>query len=157
LTTHADNIIVQGDSNTFSNGADLAFGPNGKLHVLDISGATPQVLEYNADGTGQTVFTNFNSPGFTPADFEPANLAFGPNGNLYVDGLYLDSLNPNQGEVLQISPDGSTSTTLVSNLTAPGFLAFTPTAVPEPSSLCLLVIGAAASLRRRGRVSFPAI
>jgi hypothetical protein len=135
LSTHQDNIIVQGDSDTFSNGSDLAFGPDGKLYVLDTSGSTPQILRYNADGTGQTVFTNFSSPSFSPAIFEPADMAFGPDGHLYVSGLSLESLNSQQGEILQLSDDGSTSNEFVTNLNAPGFIAFT--AVPEPTSLLL--------------------
>ncbi len=136
LNTHIDNIIVQGNSNAFNNAGDLAFGPDGKLYVLDISGATPQILSYNANGTDQTVFTDFSDPGFAPSDFEPTDMAFGPDGHLYVSGLSLDALSAQQGEILKLSSDGSSSVELITNLNAPGFLAFTP--VPEPTSLCLL-------------------
>jgi hypothetical protein len=150
LTTHSDNVIVQGDSDTFSDGADLAFGPDNKLYVLDISGAAPQILSYNADGTGQSVFTNFSSPTFSPADFDPSDMAFGPNGQLYVSGVNLDSLSILQGEILEISPDGSTSSQVITGLNNPGFIAFS--SVPEPTCVPMLA-GSMFLLRRRRRAS----
>jgi hypothetical protein len=152
LVTHDDSIVVQGSSDTFSNAGDLAFGPDGKLYVLDVSGAAPQILRYNADGTDQTVFTDFSSPSFSPAVFQPADMAFGPAGHLYVSGQALESLSSQQGEILQLSADGSTSNEFVTNLNAPGFLAFAP--VPEPASLAIFVgslaiLGGRRSVRRR--------
>ncbi|HEY1922193.1 MAG TPA: PEP-CTERM sorting domain-containing protein [Tepidisphaeraceae bacterium] len=150
LSTHDDKIIVQGDSDTFSDAADLAFGPDGKLYVLDISSAAPKIFTYNADGTGQAVFTDFSSPTFSPAVFQPADLAFGPDGLLYVSGLSEEALTSQQGEILKLSDNGSTSDEFVTNLNAPGFLAFTT--VPEPASLLLfagsLILGGRRSRRK---------
>jgi hypothetical protein len=150
LTTHVDTIVVQGSSDTFSNGADLAFGPDGKLYVLDISGGTPQVLRYNADGTGQSVFTNFSSFSILSGAFEPADMAFGPDGSLYVSGQDLSSGNPNQGDILKLSADGSSASVIVSGLQLPGFLAFN--SVPEPVGMPIVAAGVMMMWRRnRGR------
>ncbi|MDB5290449.1 MAG: repeat containing protein [Phycisphaerales bacterium] len=147
LTTHADSVIVQGSSATFSDAADLAFGPDGKLYVLD-PGATPRIFRYNADGTGQTVFADFSSPTFSPAIFQPTDMAFGPDGHLYVSGESLNAPTSQQGEVLRLTADGSSSTEFVTNLYTPGFLAFSD--VPEPSSLSLFA-GSLFFLRRPKR------
>ena len=80
LSTQNDKILIQGSSDTFNNGADLAFGPDGKLYVLDTYSGDPRILQYNADGTGQTVFADFNSSEFASEVFQPSDLAFGPNG-----------------------------------------------------------------------------
>jgi sugar lactone lactonase YvrE len=153
LTTHADNIIVQGASNplTFNNGSDLTFGPDGKLYVLDTSSGDPRIVRYNVDGTGQSVFADFNSAEFASEVFQPTNFAFGPDGALYVSGTNLESGSSQQGEIIRISNNGSSFSDFVTNLNSPGFLAFT--AVPEPSTLLLLTAGAFGLLlarRRRG-------
>lgn len=147
LSTHDDNILIQGSSDTFNNGADLAFGPDGKLYVLDTYSGDPRILRYNADGTGQTVFADFNSSEFAAEVFQPADMAFGPNGDLYVSGTNLDSLSSQQGEILRISSNGNSYGDFVTNLNAPGFLAFSP--VPEPGSLSIIAAGSVIALRRR--------
>jgi hypothetical protein len=58
-----------------------------------------------------------------------------------------DSLSSQQGEILQISPDGDSFRDLVTNLNAPGFLAFSP--VPEPGTFSVLAAGSVIALRRR--------
>jgi len=147
LTTHNDNIIIQGDSETFANAGDLAFGPDGKLYVLDVYSGDPRILRYNADGTGQSVFADFDSSTFASEEFQPADMAFGPDGDLFVSGTNLDSLSSQQGEILQISPDGTSYSDFVTNLNAPGFLTFT--SVPEPGSFSVLAISGLVVLRRR--------
>lgn len=146
LITHANAIVVQGMTGTFSAGMDLAFSSDGKLFVLDASSSSgPQILRYNADGTGQAVYSSFAS-----TLFQPTNLAFGPDGLLYVSGIDLNALSAQQGEILRLSADGSSSSVFVSNLDTPGFLSFS--AVPEPGSMMLLVICTASmTLRRRTR------
>jgi glucose/arabinose dehydrogenase len=154
LTTHADTIIVQGSSNplTFNNGSDLKFGPDGKLYVLDTSSGDPRIVRYNTDGTGQSVFADFNSAEFASEVFQPANFAFGPDGALYVSGTNLESGSSQQGEILRISSNGDSFSDFVTNLNSPGFLTFT--AVPEPGSLSLLAAGAMLMVMRwRARIS----
>jgi WD40 repeat protein len=148
LTTGANHVVVQGDSNTFSDGADLAFSPGGKLYVLDTSAAAPQLLSFNADGTGQTLVSTFADAGNPNSAFVPTDMAFGPDGNLYVSGNDYASLNPDGGEILKLSPNGSNLSVFVSSLTAPGFLAFNN--VPEPVVAPLLAF-TALMLRRRKR------
>jgi sugar lactone lactonase YvrE len=142
LVTHADSVIIQGQDNpnpTFDDATDLAFGPDGKLYVLDISNNRgPEILTYNSDGTDQQVFTNFAISGF-----QPAGMAFGPDGLLYVSGI--DELNTGEGEILRLNSRGTPSI-FVDNLTAPGFLAFSN--VPEPGGVVVLC-GAIGLLRRR--------
>jgi glucose/arabinose dehydrogenase len=154
LTTHINTIIVQGTSNplTFNNGSDLTFGPDGKLYVLDTYGGDPRIVRFNADGTGQSVFADFNNAEFTSEVFQPTNFAFGPDGALYVSGQNQESGSSQQGEILRISSNGDSFSDFVTNLNSPGFLAFT--AVPEPGSLSLLAAGAVLMMmRRRARVS----
>jgi glucose/arabinose dehydrogenase len=141
LTTHANTIIVQGTSNplTFNNGSDLTFGPDGKLYVLDTSSSDPRIVRYNTDGTGQSVFADFNSAEFSSEVFQPTNFAFGPDGALYVSGLNQESGSSQQGEILRISSNGDSFSDFVTNLNSPGFLAFT--AVPEPTTFALAGLG----------------
>ena len=150
LTTHANNIIVQGVSNplTFNNGADLKFGPDGQLYVLDTYSGDPRIVRYNADGTGQSVFADFNSAEFKSEVFQPTNFAFGPDGALYVSGMNLGSASPQSGEILRISDNGASFSDFVTNLNSPGFLTFTT--VPEPSTLILAALGGLALLAWRG-------
>lgn len=136
--TSSFNTIVQAASGGPSNPADLAFGPDGKLYVLDISGSGPAVYQYNADGSDQSTFLTFAS------DFQPANMAFGPDGRLYVSGVDFDT---SAGEVIRFNSNGSFDDVFVDDLSNPGFLAFTP--VPEPATATALL--AAALIARRPR------
>ena len=145
LTTHANAIVVQGQTGTFNAATDLAFDSAGTLYVLDAStSGGPQILAYpDADATKQTVFASF-----VTSTFQPSNMAFGPDGLLYVSGIDVGAPTSQQGEVLRLSANGSSSSVFVSNLNTPGFLAFS--AVPEPGSALLLAVGAMAmSIRRR--------
>ena len=45
---------------------DLAFGPDHKLYVLDWSGATPDVVRFNADGSYDSLLINFLPTTFFP-------------------------------------------------------------------------------------------
>ena len=134
--TSSFSTIVLAATGGPSNPADLAFGPDGKLYVLDISSGAPTVFQYNADGSSQSTFITF-------PEFQPANLAFGPDGLLYVDG---QDLNTGAGEVLRYNSNGSFDDVFVSGLTNPGFLSFTN--VPEPVGMTAEA-GAILLLRRR--------
>ena len=139
-TTQSFNTVVVAETGGPNNPGDLAFGPDGKLYVLDISSADPQIFQYNADGSDQQLF------GSLPADFQPSNMAFGPDGSLYVSGGDLDT---GQGEVLKANATGTQYSVFISGLSNPGFLAFTD--VPEPATLGLLAGGLVLFVRRRSR------
>jgi WD40 repeat protein len=150
LSTHSDDILIQGSSSTFNDGTDLTFGPDGKLYVLDISSGDPRILRYNADGSGQSVFADFNAAPFNSEVFQPADFAFGPDGALYVSGANFTAPSAQQGEILRIASTGTSFTDFVTGLNAPGFIAFNN--VPEPSALLLAAAcGGATILRRRDR------
>jgi sugar lactone lactonase YvrE len=121
FTSHVFADVVQAATGGPTNPVDLSFGADGKLYVLDYG--TDSVFRYNADGTGQSTFITFDN------EFSPANMAFGPDGDLYVSGT--DFITA-QGEVLQFAPDGTFDQLFISDLSNPGFLAFTP--VPEPAA-----------------------
>jgi glucose/arabinose dehydrogenase len=124
----------------------LAFGPNGNLFVGKggYPSGTGQVLEYDG-ATGAPVGTGVFVPAGSAALQSPLGLTFGPNGSLFVvDG-------GGTGRVLEF--DGTTGAPVgtgvfvsagSAGLDGPGFLTFGPVAaVPEPSALTLLGIGAA--------------
>jgi len=120
----------------------LLFGPNGNLFVANQGDA--DVLEYYANGTFDTTFVSPSSGNLGG----PYGLAFGPNGNLYVSGQGSNNVleyNGTTGTFIADVLPGSTPT-----LDTPTFFALTPTpassAVPEPASLTLLVVGAVGAL-----------
>jgi DNA-binding beta-propeller fold protein YncE len=112
----------------------VAFGPDGNLYVTDVTTST--VHRYN--GTTGAYIDEFipNSGGLV----QPIDLKFGPGGNLYVtDGM---------GRVATF--DGTTGAhlsdfvpTYSSTLVIPQFLVFNSTAIPEPSTLTLIIIAIA--------------
>jgi outer membrane protein assembly factor BamB len=125
----------------------LVFGPNGNLFVSSGAGTNnpTEVLEYNGT-TGAFITAFATAPGGNV--FGPQDLVFGPNGNLFVS-------SGGSNNVLEFNgTTGAFVTKFVtagSGLEGPSFLVFTPTAVPEPSSLALLGLGCAALAARRRR------
>ncbi len=66
--------FVSPGSGGLVNPTALAFGPDGKLYVLDTT-SNAEIYRYNADGSFDTaVIPSFGL-------FQPADLAFGPDGN----------------------------------------------------------------------------
>jgi sugar lactone lactonase YvrE len=117
----------------FNNTYGLAFDSEGYLYASDLFANS---IFRIAPGGGS--FTSFGNPGSGAK-----GLAFDSLGNLYVAQPYNNSIS-------MISPDGTTSI-YATGLNAPRYLAFAPTAVPEPSALAILAggVGCLATLRRR--------
>jgi hypothetical protein len=92
----------------------LAWGPDGKLYVVDLGAVSDagQVLRYNADGTFDEVFTR--PP--TSLQFQfPSDALFAPGGDLLTANLgpaYPPAL---QGSISEFDPSGSFLKTFVSS------------------------------------------
>jgi sugar lactone lactonase YvrE len=141
--THSFSTIVLAATGGPNNPGDLAFGPDGKLYVLDISSGSPTLFQYNADGSDQV------SLGAFPSLFQPSAMAFGPDGHLYISGLDQGTAT---GEVLRADSTESSYSVFISGLSNPGFMAFTNAAnVPEPASLVGLGVGVLMVFSRRRR------
>jgi WD40 repeat protein len=139
--TQSFSTIVLAATGGPNNPGDVAFGPDGKLYVLDISSGAPTLFEYNADGSNQVTLGAF------PTLFQPSAMAFGPDGHLYISGL--DEGNAT-GEVLRADSAISSYSVFISGLSNPGFIAFTnASSVPEPASLAGLGAGVLVLLSRR--------
>lgn len=113
----------------------LAFGPDGNLYVSNFNNGN--IEKYN--GTTGTDLGSFINVGVS------GGLTFGPDGNLYtISNGAVEKYNGTTGVDLgSYATFSSTSS----------FLAFSPTVVPEPSSvlgtLALGVLGAASFMLRR--------
>jgi sugar lactone lactonase YvrE len=115
-----------------------AAAPDARVDLYISNQGTSSVDKVGPGGGVATTFaTGFNGPD---------GLAFDASGNLYV-------ANRGVGTVSKVTPGGSVST-FATGLNNPRFLAFSPAAVPEPSSLVLMttgLAGVAAWVRRRRR------
>jgi hypothetical protein len=115
---------------------------------LDAASGAPQILRYNTDGSfDQAIHQYFGLDAFQPND-----LQFGNDGDLYVSGI---DLNLGAGEILRYKPDGtpdglSGAVLINTGLTYPTFLAF-GNSVPEPSTAVVIGAMSFAGLLRRSR------
>jgi hypothetical protein len=118
----------------------LTFGPQGELYVLDSSNDSgPAIRRYTAAGTADGTVVSYASTLFQPKD-----IAFGPDGKLYVSGL---ALSLNAGQVLRYLPNGIADGALISS--GPSYPTFMTFSVPEPATLVLVTIAGVVLLIRR--------
>ena len=129
----------------------LTFGPDGKLYVLDVSTSTgPAIRRYTAAGAPDGNVADPNDAtviSYSTSLFQPNDIAFGPDGKLYVSGLDLGTA---MGQVLRYLPNGTADGALVAvGGNYPTFMAFS---VPEPATIALAALaalGVAEMVRRR--------
>jgi sugar lactone lactonase YvrE len=106
----------------FSN-SDLAFGPSGSLFTTS-SGRIDE-FSTNLDNLGR----------FAQLGGTLKGLAFDDDGSLYVAN------GGSTGRISRLSADGQTVETFATGLNNPTYMAFGPSAVPEPGSLMLAGLG----------------
>jgi sugar lactone lactonase YvrE len=129
--------FVQGQTGSINVPVALLFAPDTNLYVLDEQSS--QIFRFKADGSANGTFS-------LPNTFDPAYMALGPDGKLYIDGL---DFNTGSGEVLRYLTTGAADGTFISGgLTSPTYMTFD---VPEPAAVALVMIGGLAALMKRGR------
>jgi hypothetical protein len=98
--------------------SSLLFGPNGNLFVVDLGATTNQgnVLEYNTNGSFDTVFTQPNAAGQGNLLYQfPSDAVFDTQGNLLTANLGA-TYPPNlAGSIYQFGSNGVFNQTLVSS------------------------------------------
>jgi hypothetical protein len=110
-------------STGLSNPAGLAFDGSGNLYAANFGNNT--IEEFTPGGVAST----FASTGLN----DPFGLAFDGSGNLYA---------ANQGNyTIEKFTPGGVASTFATTTSSPRFLAFGPSAVPEPPSLVLMMLG----------------
>jgi DNA-binding beta-propeller fold protein YncE len=99
---------------------DLTFDSSGNLYVSNFGDST--ISKVTTGGTVSTFVDN------THGLVSPVGVAFNPvSGNLFV-------VNQGSDSIFQVTPGGVVSSFATGINSAPQYLAFSPTAVPEPAS-----------------------
>lgn len=143
-----EEAVSGGGDYVLNNPGGLAFSPAGDLFVLDISGASTEILEFNPNGSFNRYITFLNN------SFQASNLAMTAGGTLFVSGVDLDT---STGQVLSYDTSGSAatiSTVAIDDLGNPTYMA---TSIPEPSAALLILGGGAmlaATFKFRSRLRF---
>ncbi len=113
--------------------SSLLFGPNGNLFVVDLGATTNQgnVLEYNTNGSFDTVFTQPNASGQGNLLFQfPSDAVFDTQGNLLTANLGPSYPPALAGSIYQFNSSGVYNQTLVSSSqfpnTGPGTSGISP-------------------------------
>ena len=128
------DLVAPGTGGPIPNGnltnpVSVAVRANGQIYVIDTSNSNGNgaILRFNSDGSYDSKIVQYSS-------FEPFDLAFGPDGRMYVSGI---DVGDNLGEVIAYSKDGVFLDTVISggfsNSAGPGFFAI----VPEPATWVL--------------------
>jgi hypothetical protein len=146
LTGQATHVGANGVS-TSTSGGGLAISSSGVFY------GTPTASRFGTYDPTTGAYTNVGNP-TKPGGGSYAALAFGPTGLLY--GMNSGAGAPPPNHLVTIDPATATVTDLgLSDVTALDAIAFSPAAVPEPGSLCLVggaMAAAAAVVRRRRKV-----
>ena len=140
-------VVSGGGDYVLNNPGDLAFSPAGDLFVLDISGASTEILKFNPNGSFNKYITFLNT------SFQAANLAMTSNGTLFISGVDLGS---STGQVLYdtTGSNATVSTVAIDGLVDPTYMT---AAIPEPSASLLMLAGGAmpaAAFKYRVRLRF---
>jgi DNA-binding beta-propeller fold protein YncE len=126
-------VTPGGAVSTFATGFNiatgLAFDSSGNLYVANSTNnndTSGYISKVTSGGVVSTFATGFN---------HPQGLAFDGSGNLYAGEYYT-------GTVSRVGQGGGTATLFATGLSGTESLAFAPaTAVPEPASIVLVLIG----------------
>jgi WD40 repeat protein len=139
-TSGTETTFVASGSGGLNGTQDGAYGPDGNLYLTSF--LSDQVLEYNGT-TGAFIKI------FVASINSPRGIAFGPDGDLYVVDVADNVVNKYDGST------GALISTIASGngLNAPNYITFASTsgtAVPDPGSLSLTLLGFAVMIASVG-------
>ena len=129
-----------------------SFGGDSRLLVADFAGN--KIVGFDADGTGEAVFTYLPPVTFLPYSNFPSEMLLSDRGTLLVSTMGPTRRPDNDAMVLEYDLDGNLLGTLIDNLPPVSGIAIAPpipavAVVPEPAGLLLAVASLLAGMRRR--------